>query len=46
MADVAYTRRKNVRKLKGGAPGKVVLGESATIRVRPGVPGSVREVTA
>jgi predicted ribosome quality control (RQC) complex YloA/Tae2 family protein len=46
MVDVAYTRRKNVRKVKGGPPGKVLLGESATVRVRPGVPDSVRERTA
>jgi predicted ribosome quality control (RQC) complex YloA/Tae2 family protein len=38
LVDVAYTRRKNVRKVKGGPPGKVILGESATVRVRPGVP--------
>ena len=34
MVDVAYTRRKNVRKVKGGPPGKVLIGESATVRVR------------
>lgn len=38
LVDVAYTRRKHVRKVKGGPPGKVILGESATVRVRPGVP--------
>jgi predicted ribosome quality control (RQC) complex YloA/Tae2 family protein len=43
MVDVAYTRRKNVRKVKGGPPGKVILGESATIRVCPGVPKTVQE---
>jgi predicted ribosome quality control (RQC) complex YloA/Tae2 family protein len=41
MVDVAYTRRKNVRKVKGGPPGAVLLGEAATVRVRPGVPGNV-----
>ena len=40
LVDVAYTRRKNVRKVKGGPPGKVILGESETVRVRPGVPGT------
>ena len=42
MVDVSYTRRKHVRKVKGGAPGTVLLGESATVRVRPGVPASLR----
>jgi predicted ribosome quality control (RQC) complex YloA/Tae2 family protein len=41
MVDVAYTRRKYVRKVKGGPPGTVLLGDSATVRVRPGVPGNV-----
>jgi predicted ribosome quality control (RQC) complex YloA/Tae2 family protein len=40
LVDVAYTRRKNVRKVKGGPAGAVLLGESATVRVRPGVPGN------
>ncbi len=43
LVDVAYTRRKNVRKVKGGPPGKVILGESRTVRVRPGVPGTGEE---
>ncbi len=43
LVDVAYTRRKNVRKVKGGLPGKVILGESATVRVRPEVPAAVEE---
>ena len=43
MVDVAYTRRKYVRKVKGGPPGAVQLGESATVRVRPGVPENVEE---
>jgi predicted ribosome quality control (RQC) complex YloA/Tae2 family protein len=43
MVDVAYTRRKNVRKVKGGPPGKVILGESETVRVRPGIPKTTQE---
>ena len=43
LVDVAYTRRKNVRKVKGGPLGKVILGESGTVRVRPGVPHTVLE---
>ena len=43
MVDVAYTKRKNVRKVKGGPPGAVLLGESATVRVRPGLPRNVGE---
>jgi predicted ribosome quality control (RQC) complex YloA/Tae2 family protein len=43
MVDVAYTRRKNVRKVKGGPPGKVILGESGTVRVCPGIPDIVQE---
>jgi len=43
LVDVAYTRRKNVRKVKGGPPGKVLLGESATVRVRPAVPATAEE---
>jgi predicted ribosome quality control (RQC) complex YloA/Tae2 family protein len=42
--EVAYTKRKHVRKVRGGAPGAVLLGESATLRVRPGVPAGVAEV--
>jgi predicted ribosome quality control (RQC) complex YloA/Tae2 family protein len=42
MVDVAYTRKKNVRKVKGGPPGAALLGESATVRVRPGIPGNVQ----
>jgi predicted ribosome quality control (RQC) complex YloA/Tae2 family protein len=44
--DVSYARRKNVRKVKGGPAGKVVLGESLTVRVRPGIPESIREFLA
>jgi len=43
LVDVAYTRRKNVRKVKGGPPGKVILGESGTVRVCPGVPKTILE---
>ncbi|MHB8837109.1 MAG: Rqc2 family fibronectin-binding protein [Candidatus Methylomirabilia bacterium] len=43
LVDVAYTRRKNVRKVKGGPPGKVILGESETVRVCPGTPGTGEE---
>jgi predicted ribosome quality control (RQC) complex YloA/Tae2 family protein len=43
VVDVSYTRRKNVRKVKGGPAGRVTLGESATVRVRPEVPGTLRE---
>ncbi|HEY5999357.1 MAG TPA: NFACT RNA binding domain-containing protein [bacterium] len=46
MVDVAYTRRRNVRKVRGGPPGTVTLGESATVRVRPGVPAGFRELAA
>jgi predicted ribosome quality control (RQC) complex YloA/Tae2 family protein len=46
MVDVSYTRRRNVRKIKGAPPGKVLVGESATVRVRPGVPASCKESTA
>ena len=43
MVDVAYTRRKNVRKVKGGPPGKVILGESGTVRVCPAIPKTIQE---
>jgi predicted ribosome quality control (RQC) complex YloA/Tae2 family protein len=33
-ADVHWTRRKNVRRAKGGAPGRVVLKRFFTVRVR------------
>jgi predicted ribosome quality control (RQC) complex YloA/Tae2 family protein len=46
LVDVAYTKRKNVRKVKGGPPGKVLLGESSTIRVRPGLPSQSGETSA
>jgi predicted ribosome quality control (RQC) complex YloA/Tae2 family protein len=37
-ADVHWTRRKNVRRAKGGASGQVVLKRFETIRVRPSRP--------
>jgi predicted ribosome quality control (RQC) complex YloA/Tae2 family protein len=44
MVDVSYTRRRHVRKVKGGPPGKVLLAEASTLRVRPRVPDGVAEV--
>jgi predicted ribosome quality control (RQC) complex YloA/Tae2 family protein len=46
LVDVSYTKRKNVRKVKGGPPGKVLVGESSTIRVRPGLPPGAGESPA
>lgn len=37
-ADVNWTRRKNVRRAKGGAPGRVVLKRFETLRVRAKAP--------
>ncbi len=37
-ADVHWTRRKNVRRAKGGAPGRVVLKRFETLRVRAKAP--------
>ena len=37
-ADVHWTRRKNVRRVKGGASGMVTLKRFETIRVRPQSP--------
>jgi predicted ribosome quality control (RQC) complex YloA/Tae2 family protein len=37
-ADVNWTRRKNVRRAKGGAPGRVVLKRFFTVRVRAQAP--------
>ncbi len=34
-ADVAWTRRKHVRKAKGAKPGSVTITQEKTIRVRP-----------
>jgi predicted ribosome quality control (RQC) complex YloA/Tae2 family protein len=43
LADVQWTRRKYVRKVRKGAPGAVIVKKSETIRVRPAEPGpSVR----
>jgi predicted ribosome quality control (RQC) complex YloA/Tae2 family protein len=36
--DVQWTRRKNVRKPRGGAPGTVVIKRYRTLRVRPCLP--------
>ena len=38
MVDVQWTRRKYVRKLRGGPPGTVVLKRFETVRVRPSPP--------
>ena len=43
LVDVAYTKRKNVRKVKGGPPGKVLLSGESTVRVRPAVPAGSEE---
>jgi predicted ribosome quality control (RQC) complex YloA/Tae2 family protein len=40
QADVQWTRRKYVRRLKGAGPGTVKVKKSETVRVRPGVPDS------
>jgi predicted ribosome quality control (RQC) complex YloA/Tae2 family protein len=42
--DVAYTKRRHVRKVKGQAPGQVLVSQSQTIRVRPRVPEGFDEV--
>lgn len=44
MVEVGYTKRKHLRKVKGGAPGRVLISESATVRVRPRVPAGYVEV--
>jgi predicted ribosome quality control (RQC) complex YloA/Tae2 family protein len=36
--DVQWTRRKYVRRVRGGAPGKVIVKRFATLRVRPRAP--------
>ena len=41
-ADVHWTRRKNVRRLRGGPRGRVALKRFETIRVRPRVPDGER----
>jgi predicted ribosome quality control (RQC) complex YloA/Tae2 family protein len=38
LADVQWTRRKYVRKVRKGAPGAVIVKKSETIRVRPAEP--------
>jgi predicted ribosome quality control (RQC) complex YloA/Tae2 family protein len=38
--EVQWTRRKYVRRIRGAAPGKVILKRFETIRVRPGLPPS------
>ncbi len=38
VTDVQWTRRKYVRKLRGGPPGTVTVKRSETVRVRPCVP--------
>lgn len=43
-ADVSFTRRKHVRKVKGHPPGRVLLPKSRTLRVRPRVPEGFEEV--
>lgn len=40
--DVAWTRRKNVRRARGGAPGLVLLKRFETIRVEPAIPPGAR----
>jgi predicted ribosome quality control (RQC) complex YloA/Tae2 family protein len=40
-ADVQWTRRKNVRRAKGGTPGRVVLKRFETLRVRAQPPPDV-----
>ena len=39
---VQWTQRKNVRRPRNAPPGTVTLKRFASIRVRPGLPGSVR----
>jgi len=43
-ADVSFTRRKHVRKVKGQPRGRVLLPKSRTLRVRPRVPEGFEEV--
>jgi len=38
--DVVWTRRKNVRRARGGPPGAVLIKRSETVRVRPAAPVS------
>jgi predicted ribosome quality control (RQC) complex YloA/Tae2 family protein len=46
LVDVAYTKRKNVRKVKGGPPGKVLLSGESTVRVRPALPAGAEDRSA
>ena len=41
--DVMVTERKNVSKIKGAPPGTVRLKSHRTVRVPPGLPGTVEE---
>ena len=43
MADVACTLRKHVRRVKGKAPGKVILSNERVVRVAPGRPSRFKE---
>jgi len=38
LVEVQWTRRKNVRRSKGGAPGRVILKRFQSLRVRPSPP--------
>lgn len=39
-ADVRWTRRKYVRRVRGGPPGRVLVKRAETVRVRPGLPAA------
>jgi predicted ribosome quality control (RQC) complex YloA/Tae2 family protein len=41
--DVQWTRRKYVRRVRGGGPGRVVVKRFATVRVRPRAPGAAED---
>lgn len=41
QADVVWTRRKNVRRVRGAAPGTVSLKRFETLRVRPAIPSGL-----
>jgi predicted ribosome quality control (RQC) complex YloA/Tae2 family protein len=43
QADVQVARRKDVRAVRGAPPGTVILKRAITVRVRPELPGNVRE---
>jgi predicted ribosome quality control (RQC) complex YloA/Tae2 family protein len=40
-ADVQWTRRKYVRKMRGAPPGTVIVKRSETVRVRPRLPAAL-----